>query len=157
MWRRSRLTTNYQMAFVARTLYTCKHMVKKILKFFDKLEDKIRIRLSHNPVLYAIIGAVGIILVWRGVEDIAGEIGLTGPFAFMAGIAILLSTGLLVSFFIGDSIIISGFKHEKKVADKTEAEIRAEQEATQALANKIDHIEHDLHELKKGRESHHVL
>ena len=57
------------------------------------------------------------------------------------GTVILLMTGLMVSFFIGDSIIISGFKREKKLADKTESEVAME-------SNRIDDIEHELEEIK---------
>ena len=57
------------------------------------------------------------------------------------GTVILLMTGLMVSFFIGDSIIISGFKKEKKLADKTESEVAAE-------SDRIDDIEHELEEIK---------
>lgn len=126
-------------------------MVKKVLRFFDRLEDKVRARLSHAPILYSLIGAIGIILMWKGVEETAALFPvLYGPASFLLGALILLASGLLVSFFIGDSIIISGFNREKKFADKTEQEIRAEQEETRAIEAKIDHIEHDLHELKKN-------
>lgn len=125
-------------------------MVKHLVRFFDKLEDKIRGRLSHAPILYALIGAVGIILMWKGVEETASLFPfLYGPASFLLGAVILLASGLLVSFFIGDSIIISGFKREKKFADKTESEVRAEQEATEVIEAKINNIERDIHELKK--------
>ncbi len=133
-------------------------MVKKLLKFFDKLEDRIRVRLTHAPVLYALVGAIGIILMWKGVEETAGLFPiLYGPGSFILGTIIALMTGLLVSFFVGDSIIISGLNSEKKLADKTEAEVRAEREATRAIEAKIDHIERDLHELKKARRDGRLL
>jgi len=34
-------------------------MLKRIIVYFDKLEDKIRIALSHHPIPYALIGGVG--------------------------------------------------------------------------------------------------
>ena len=86
-------------------------MVKKIVSFFDKLEDRIRIRLSHSPILYATIGGVGIVLFWKGVWETAEMIPyLHGIGSVVLGTLILLLTGLMVSFFIGESIIISGFK-----------------------------------------------
>src|SRR3989344_361618 len=103
-------------------------MLKQIITYFDKLEDRVRTRLSRKPILYAVIGAIGIILIWKGVEDTAESIGLTGLFAFFTGLGILLLTGLLVSFFIGEGIIISGLKREKKVVEKTENELKEEQE-----------------------------
>ena len=123
-------------------------MIKKVVIFFDKLEDKIRIKLSRHPVVYAIIGAIGIILVWKGVEDTAEIIGLTGPSAFFVGLVMLLLTGLLVTFFIGDSIILSGLKKEKKIVEKTEVEVKAEQTEMEYVVEELDHIERELQGLK---------
>ncbi len=126
------------------------NMVKKIVSFFDKLEDKIRARLSHAPIFYALIGAVGIILMWKGVEETAGLFPwLFGPASFVLGALILLMSGLLVSFFIGDSIIISGFKKEKKLVEKSELDIlKAEHQQTKEIVAKLDHLEKDIHDLK---------
>jgi hypothetical protein len=41
--------------------------------------------------------------------------------------AILLATGLFVSYFIGDAILLSGVKSQKKLADKTEKEVKEEE------------------------------
>jgi len=122
-------------------------MVKKIFSFFDKLEDFVRIELSHNPILYALVGAVGIILLWKGVWEVAELIpGLHGLGSIVMGVIILLVSGLLVSFFIGDSIIISGFKKEKKLVERTEKEIlEAEKTQAQEIINKLDHLEKDIH------------
>ena len=125
-------------------------MIKKILSFFDKLEDFVRIELSHSPILYALVGAVGIILLWKGVWEDAQLIpGLYGFGSIVMGDIILLESGLLVSFFIGDSIIISGFKKEKKLVEKSELDIlRAEQSQTREIVAKLDHLEKDIHDLK---------
>ena len=70
------------------------HQARKLWKetfgYFDKLEDRIRFRLSRHPITYAIIGAIGIILVWKGVWDFADEVHLTGIYAFLLGLIILL-------------------------------------------------------------------
>ena len=125
-------------------------MVKKIFSFFDKLEDFVRIELSHNPILYALVGAVGIILLWKGVWEVAELIpGLHGLGSIVMGVIILLVSGLLVSFFIGDSIIISGFKKEKKLVEKSELDIlKAEHQQTKEIVAKLDHLEKDIHDLK---------
>ena len=122
-------------------------MVKKIFTFFDKLEDYVRINLSHAPIVYALVGAVGIILLWKGVWEVAEVIpGLFGIGSIVMGVIILLASGLLVSFFIGDSIIISGFKKEKKLVERTEKEIlEAEKTQAQEIINKLDHLEKDIH------------
>ena len=143
---------------VAHNWFIITPMHKGFIRFFDRLEDKVRIGLSRAPILYALIGAVGIVLVWKGVWESAEYFPfLFGPASFLLGIFILLASGLLVSFFIGDSIILSGFKQDKKLAEKTEAELRAEQMETLELEAKIDHIEHDLHELKKNHRTGHSL
>lgn len=125
-------------------------MVKKLYSFFDKLEDKIRIQLSHRPVLYALVGAVGVVLVWKGVWETAELFPiLHGPVSIILGVVLLLLTGLFVSFFIGDSIIISGFKREKKLVEKTEGEIQKESAAVQTVLTKLDAIEDKLDDLQK--------
>ena len=127
-------------------------MVKMILGFFDRLEDRIRIRLSHWPILYAFIGAVGIILVWKGVWETAELFpSLYGPPSAVLGAGILLLTGLLVSFFIGDSIIISGFKGEKKLVEKTEKEVSEEQVEMTEVITRLDHIEEELDSLGRDK------
>ena len=123
-------------------------MWKSVLTYFDKLEDRVRNKLSRKPILYAVIGAIGIILIWKGVEDTAESIGLTGLFAFFTGLGILLLTGLLVSFFIGEGIIISGLKREKKVVEKTENELKEEQEKVDRIAIELSHIEKEVKEIK---------
>ncbi len=120
-------------------------MVKKIIRFFDKLEDHTRIALSHYPIVYSIIGGVGIVLFWKGVWEMA-EIfpWLYGPASILAGLAILLLSGLMVSFFVGDSIILSGYKHEKKLAEKTENEVRLEMDINRQILERLSVIEAEL-------------
>ncbi len=125
-------------------------MVKKLLSFFDRLEDYVRIELSHSPIIYALVGAVGIILLWKGVWEVAELIpGLHGFGSIVMGVIILLVSGLLVSFFIGDSIIISGFKKEKKLVERSELDIlKAEHQQTKEIVAKLDHLEKDIHDIK---------
>ena len=122
--------------------------LKKVVVFFDKFEDKIRAQLSRMPILYALIGAVGIILIWKGVWETAESVPtLWGPGSILLGLIILLATGLLVSFFIGDSVILSGLKREKKLAEKSEKDLlAAEQTQTAQILAKLDHLERDIHQ-----------
>lgn len=145
-------------------------MLKKIIKFFDKLEDKIRGRLSHYPILYALIGGVGVVLFWRGIWHTAdfitdlifsfqqnSSIDLgnlpwwDGPLSLVLGSVLLLSTGLFVFGFIGNEVIISGLKGEKKLAEKTEEEVETEETQLRNLQNtlnklekKLDHIDEEV-------------
>ncbi len=134
--------------------------------FFDKLEDIVRGRLSHKPILYAIIGGIGIVLFWRGVwhtadylmllltsnlglstTDLSDEIWWDGPLSLVAGSFLLLISGLFVSSFIGNEIIMSGLRGEKKLSEKTEDEVKTEAHAiadirddTREISKKLDNL-----------------
>ncbi len=124
--------------------------MKKLLKFLDRLEDKIREDLSHYPIIYGIICAVGVVLFWRGIELVADELAfMTGPVSLLISMIILLSTGVFVSFFIGDSIIISGLRKEGKLIERTEVELEKELGDTEILERKIDRIEKSQEEIKE--------
>jgi len=115
--------------------------MKKIVKFFDKLEDKIRGRLSKYPIIYEFIGSIGIILLWRGIWVIVDSFDESGIISMILGFIILGLTGLLVSFFVGDQIIISGIRQEKRIDEKTEEEIIEE-------AVTLLHIHEDVGKIK---------
>lgn len=126
-------------------------MTKKILSFFDKLEDKTRAKLSRAPLLYALLGGVGVILFWRGVWHLADQVNLDALLSTIIGAAILLVTGVFVSAFIGNRLIISGLSGEKKLTEKTEEEIETEedqinrmQKTLSRVEEKIDKIENEL-------------
>ncbi|MFH0806262.1 MAG: hypothetical protein V1885_00860 [Candidatus Brennerbacteria bacterium] len=140
-----------------------------IIKFFDKLEDKVRGWLSHYPILYGIIGGIGTVLAWRGIwhttdfisthyfqngtEGVLGTMNYPvlwdGLASLIIGVAILLATGLFVAGFIGDHILISGLRHEKKVTEKTEEEVEEEAVRLKGLKVQLDRIEKRLEEMKK--------
>ncbi|OGN29070.1 MAG: hypothetical protein A3A33_00235 [Candidatus Yanofskybacteria bacterium RIFCSPLOWO2_01_FULL_49_25] len=114
-----------------------------ISKFFDKLEDKIRHRLSKHPVLYSLIAGFAVVLFWRGVWDLMDQLEFMTPIvSLIISVTILLLTGTFVSFFIGDQIIISGIKSEKRTDEKTEEEIKTEEV-------KLSHVDKELEELKR--------
>lgn len=131
-----------------------------LYKFFDKIEDSVRGALSRVPILYGIIGGVAIVMFWRGVwhsADLLEQSGAPWAFLFNAPLSTLISavalllTGLFVSFFIGDRIILSGLTHEKKVEEKTEAEVRAEGVLLVNVYKKLEHLEKEIKELKERR------
>jgi hypothetical protein len=102
---------------------------------FDKMEDHIRARLSRHPFIYTFIGGSGVVLFWRGIWHTADILEHSSPLlghifsplgCIVLSVVILLSTGLFVSVFIGDSIIMSGVKHDKKIIEKTLAEEEVE-------------------------------
>lgn len=126
----------------------------KIIRFFDKLEDKVRAALSRRPIIYTLIGGVAIVLFWRGVWLIADELPfMTGFVSLIISVAVLLLSGLFVSFFIGEEIIISGLKKERKLFEKTESEIKTEADILNQIKIKIEKIEEDLQELKQNKKT----
>lgn len=120
-----------------------------MFKFFDKLEDKIRGFLSKYPIVYAFVSAVGIVVFWRAVWDLADVYLLSPIFSLVVSTAVLMVTGVFVSFFIGDRIILSGLKHEKKIEEKTEAEVRAEESVLEHMLARLDAIEEKLSSIEE--------
>lgn len=123
--------------------------MKFILKFFDKLEDKIRHLLSKIPGVYALIGGVGIVLFWRGVWHLADDYGMSSWEALIISIIIMLATGTFVSFFIGEQILISGLKEEKRIDQRTEAELKEEEKYLNHIVAEISEIRKDVKILKE--------
>jgi hypothetical protein len=120
--------------------------MRKILnvihKVFDKIEEKARIKLVHHPLVYAFIGSVGIVSIWRGIWHLSDDWGVSSWASLIFGVAITVLTGLFVSFFIGENIIISGLNREKRIDEKTEREIHKER-------NTLTRIEKNLKEIKE--------
>lgn len=82
--------------------------------------------LSRRPILYGIVGGVSIVVFWRGIWETADLIKLDPVASTIISGLILLGSGLFVSFFIGDTILISGLRQEKKLAERAESEIKHE-------------------------------
>ena len=132
--------------------------MNKLINFFDRLEDRIRGRLSHWPIFYAFVGGIGTVLFWRGVWHTADFVSvwffypaaarelffsgewLDGPVSFLIGSVFLLLVGLFVSHFIGNEIIISGLKREKKIVERAEEEVAAEHISLFSLERQLKEI-----------------
>lgn len=123
--------------------------MRKILHFFDKLEDKTRAKLSHAPLLYALIGGVGVVLFWRGVWHLADNVGLGAMLSALIGALILLVTGVFVSSFIGNRLIISGLSGEKKLTEKTKEEIDTEESQIRKLQSTLDRVEKEVEKIEE--------
>ncbi len=132
-------------------------MFKKILNFFDKFEDRIRGNLSRFPLIYTLIGGVSIVLFWRGVWHTADILqakgGILGfifyePVNMVIVIMVLLATGLFVSYFIGDTILISGLKQQKKTTEKTKKDIEDEEAELKEMRASIKEMKKEMDEIK---------
>lgn len=126
---------------------------KKIFTFFDHVEDKVRGRLSKYPIMYAIVAGVSVVLFWRGVwhtsdilESRGGILGFifSGPLSLVFSTLLLLLTGVFVSEFVGEMLILTGLKKEKKSVDKTEAEIKKEGEEIELVEAVIDDLSDEM-------------
>ncbi len=139
-------------------------MFKNIYNFFDKFEDRVRGHLSRFPLIYTLIGGVAIVLFWRGVwhtADLLQEQGGILGFIFYEPVnmlivtGILLATGLFVSYFIGDTILISGLKQQKKSTEKTKKDIEEEEGELNSLRTTIKEMKKEVDEIKDVIEHEH--
>ena len=129
--------------------YTVNMLIKKTIKFFDKLEDKIRGLLSHYPILYGFFGGIGVVLFWRGVWHISDDLNLGSIASIVLGSIILLITGVFVSTFIGNKVIISGLKGERKMEEKETKEIREEAKDLEELQDTLKNVEEKISDLEQ--------
>lgn len=134
-----------------------KNAFRSVDIFFDKLEDIIRGRLSKHPFIYGFVGGSGVIIFWRGVwhsadwleaNTLGGAVLFSNVGSMLFGIVILLMSGLFVSVFIGDSILISGLRHEKKVTEKTEDEVAGERKDIEIIEDHINDISKKLEKIR---------
>jgi hypothetical protein len=128
-----------------------------IIHYFDKLEDRIRGKLAGYPILYTLIGGIGIVMFWRGVWITTDQLSaflpeqllwFDGLLSIGVSVFILLISGLFVSFFINDQIILSGIKREKKLVERTEAEVREDRNILLDIERKLTALEKSTEELK---------
>ena len=103
-------------------------------------------------MLYAIIGGFAVVIFWRAVWEVADQLKLSPFWSLVGSVLVMMATGLFVSFFIGDRIILSGLKHEKKITEKTEDEVKQEETILVNLALRLERIEKDIKEVKEKLE-----
>jgi hypothetical protein len=135
-------------------------MFKALARFFDRLEDKVRIKLSHYPIFFGFIGGFAIVEFWRGVWHLTDWIFIKlgfdayGLFSGLVSVIVssflLLITGLYVSLFLSDeSIILSGRRGEtKKIFERTEEEILEAEKQLPKLMAKIDLLTKEITDIK---------
>ena len=97
------------------------------------------------------------VLFWRGVWHTADILmqqgGVWGvifyePITVVWTVIIMLLIGLFVSFFIGESIVISGLRHDKKIFEKTAVEVAEEEGEIARLERKVDSLTKDIADIK---------
>ncbi len=129
-------------------------MYKAIVHFFDKLEDQVRYHLSHRPMVYAWIGGIAIVLFWRGIWDLADMYGMTPWTSVIVSIVIMMATGTFVSFFIGERLLMSGLKEEKRLDQRTEEDLEKEEAHTQRIFEEIEEMRKMIYEIHEELHQH---
>lgn len=123
-------------------------MFKKFVRFFDRLEDRVRSGLSHHPVIYAFIAGFAVVVFWRGVWLTMDYFEFMTPVvSIVLSTAVMLATGTFISFFIGESILMSGLKEEKRIDQKTEQELIEEEIRLKRIISEIDEIKKLVEEI----------
>ena len=140
----------------------------------SKLEGQIIAFLSHRPKLYAFIVGVGVVLFWRGVWHTTDQLHayfsyypgyLTtdsfmspwwdGPVSLVVGCVLLYFSGAFISSFIGNELILSGLRGEKRLNEKTESEVKSEVRAVSDIKDALTTITDQIGELEKKVRDHH--
>lgn len=125
--------------------------------FFDKVEDHVRGALAKHLFTYTFIGGIGVVLFWRGVWHMADVLEASGGVSrvifsplgsTILGVLILLSTGLFVSIFLGESIIMSGIKREQKIIDKTIVDVDTEKAEVEESIGMISDVEKEVKKIE---------
>lgn len=143
-----------------------------------KIKHKLRNYLSHRPGLYALIVGIAVVLFWRGVWHSVDQIHVfinhlyntgssvslidtpwwDGPLSFIVGCIILHFTGAFRSSFIGNELILSGLRGEKKLTARTETELQDEVMAIGDIKDELLVISQKLETLhKQAHENHKKL
>lgn len=85
-------------------------------------------------------------------ESNGGFIGFifTPQVTFITSTIVLLASGLFVSFFVGDAIIMSGLRKEKKFVDKAQEEMEREEKDMRRMEHVLEKIETEIEHLHTG-------
>ena len=137
--------------------------------------NRFHIFLSHHSYLYATIAGIGIVLFWRGVWHSVDTVHLyithyrsagsmsvidspwwVGPLSFVVGCLVLYLTRAFVSSFIGNELILSGLRAEKRMTKETEDDVKTEVSKITDIKHTLSAISHKLEELETQVKDHHI-
>ncbi len=125
--------------------------------FFLKKEEKSRNYFENSPFFHAFLAGIGVVLFWRGVWEIADLLKLNPFISIILGIIILITIGLFLQTFVGNTIIIKkvDIEHQmdnktKKDLEKVKKEINSEEVNLSLINNKLEKIEIQISDLIKN-------
>jgi hypothetical protein len=78
-----------------------------------------------------------------------------GAVSIAVGSIILLLSGIFVSDFVGNRIIMTGLKGEKKLAERTEEVFETEEMQIADIQDTMRKVEEDINDIRKEIRHHH--
>ncbi|MCC7436834.1 hypothetical protein IT402_03110, partial [Candidatus Nomurabacteria bacterium] len=124
--------------------------------------------------LYAGIVGIGIVLFWRGVWHSVDTIHMyishygntltisanshpwwDGPISFIVGCIVLYLTRAFVSSFVGNELILSGLRIEKKLAKETKEDLESEVSTISDIKHTLSSISRKMEDLETQIKDHH--
>lgn len=139
-----------------------------------KAFNKLHIFLSHHSYIYATVVGIGIVLFWRGVWHTTDTFHMyvsnygnsftisanehpwwDGPLSFVVGCIILYITRAFVSSFIGNELILSGLRAEKRLTKMTEDDLKTEVSTISDIRDTLNVMTKKLEELDVQVKDHH--
>ena len=144
------------------------------MKILKRTQQRIQTRLSHYPGWYALIVGIGVVLFWRGVwhsvDNLHDAISYfstesstslmfapwwDGPLSFVSGVLILFITGAFTSSFIGNELILSGLRGERRLNQRTEATMEDEITAISDIQAELSTVSKKLEVLERHAHATH--
>jgi hypothetical protein len=87
--------------------------------------------------------------VWHMADDI----NMNSVLSTIIGLVILLMTGVFVSAFVGNRLILSGLLGEKKLVEKTEEEIETEESQIKDIRKTLNKVEEKIADIESHLEN----
>ena len=116
--------------------------MKSFTQSFVEAEDKARRYFERSPFLQAFLAGIGVIIFWRGIWEFLDRLQVGPLTSVVLGSLILMSVGVFVQTFIGNTIIIKKVKQEeqieKKAVKELERDVDADTVSLAELSAKLD-------------------
>lgn len=121
-------------------------MLRNLFDIIEKFELRIRRLLKKYPLAYTVLGAIFLILFWKGVEDTASMYPvLSGPLLIIVTVPILILLGLFLPFFIADRSALTKIEEEEKIVAREE---RIEERILEKISDKLNEVDQEVHEIQ---------
>jgi hypothetical protein len=97
-----------------------------------------------------VISGIGIVMFYRGLWLVLDEYPFfTGWVTLVIATMLLMLSGVFVSQFVSNHVILSGIKRDKKMVEKVGEQLKTDTELTQEVLERVKRIEEKLQSLTK--------